>query len=203
MWARPSRGWGYVKMTARRQAGTGDMSPPRRAETRTRSVTARRPSWTSETSVTSMVENYPRDPRRASPAGRSRAASSASAQDRRAAKELLTGGAASGQVGAHLADRRRVREFLDFRRRVERRVAHPAVWLTAVLLHGHTCDTVCDTPVGHQGLKRVLRQRPQDERSGNVMQQRGCNPFPRALACYRNPDGRMDLWIAVGFVRVR
>jgi hypothetical protein len=35
MWARPSRGWGYVKMTARRQAGTGDMSPPRRAETRT------------------------------------------------------------------------------------------------------------------------------------------------------------------------
>jgi hypothetical protein len=131
------------------------------------------------------------------------AASSASARDRRAGKELLTGAAASGQVGAHLADRRRVREFLDFRRRVERRVAHPAVWLTAALLHGHTCDTPCNTPVGHQGLRRVLRQRPQNERSGEVMQQLGCNRFPRALAYYRNPYGRMDLWIVVGFLRVR
>jgi hypothetical protein len=53
--------------------------------------------------------------------------------------------------------------------------------------------------VGNQLACNVFRADP----SGDVMQQLGWNPFPRALACYRNPYGRMDLWIVVELLRVR
>src|SRR5271166_7058938 len=55
-------------------------------------------------------------------------------------------------MAAHLADRRRVLELLDFRRRIQRRAPPAAFGATTVLLHGHSRHTAGPASQRHQGL---------------------------------------------------
>src|SRR5215470_3010434 len=74
----------------------------------------------------------------------------ATGRDRGQGEGVFPAAAASRKVATHLADRRRVRELLDLRRRVQRRAARLAVRAPAVPLHGHPSDAAGDTPVGYQ-----------------------------------------------------
>ena len=70
----------------------------------------------------------------------------------RPGKVLLAGTTARRQVAAHLADRRRVRQLLDLRRRIQRRAPPAAFGATTVLLHGHSRHTAGPASHRHQGL---------------------------------------------------